>query len=239
MLGMSHVILHLGLCSAVARLGPEATVDMRVRFAYRGAGGNALDKPIRFTRGTEAETVFETDVPRGTFLFEAAVPKYGCAVRDFLDFIPDHDRTVSEKLEDVPQPPPAMLLLTGTAPQSFQYVRPTFVLFDGAQQCDKPVGTPLPSQIAVQNERDAYYVQMRFTPPASSQSPPPQDVVALRLRTPTGLHHYIRVKLPFPPPWGGWPGTITFDVRDDELASLATEPAEVLLCPKLWSTSAG
>jgi hypothetical protein len=36
-----------------------------------------------------------------------------------------------------------------------------------------------------------------------------------------------------------WPADVRFDVSEDMVDALATEKTDVLLCPKLWATSAG
>ena len=42
-----------------------------------------------------------------------------------------------------------------------------------------------------------------------------------------------------PQPWGGWPYTLQFNLPEDILDNLATQPKNVLLCPKIYETSAG
>jgi hypothetical protein len=64
-------------------------------------------------------------------------------------------------------------------------------------------------------------------------------VMALQLQTPTGDNHYIRIKVPFPIPWDGGPEQIQFNVTDNEIDWLSGQPTGVLLCPKLFKTSAG
>ena len=41
------------------------------------------------------------------------------------------------------------------------------------------------------------------------------------------------------PPYTGWPATIQFNITEDMIDELATEKTGVLLCPKIWGTSAG
>jgi len=128
------------------------------------------------------------------------------------------------------------VLLSGTAPQSFLYVQPTFVLFDKSQAvCNKPVPPALASQLDVENDQDAYYASLYGDPSAT----PGSQQLALRLRTPTHLYHYVRIPMPFPVPWTGWPQVITLDVSEDMVDALAGDPTDTLLCPKFWKTSAG
>lgn len=128
------------------------------------------------------------------------------------------------------------MLLSGAAPQSFLYVQPTFVLFDkNAAVCNKPIPPALPTQIVVENDQDAYYAWLYHD--ASAGYAP--QLLAMRLRTPTHQYHYVRVPIPFPTPWMGWPTSIQFDVTQEMVDSLAGEPVDTLLCPKLWQTHAG
>ena len=233
MVGLQHVILHVGLCSAVAKLSAETTVPLRVQMADR-AGGLSVDRTFRFERGEGTETIVEFDVARGVYRLQLDVPKYRCADSDFLDILPDSARTVTETLSDgAPAPSPPVMLLGGTAPISFLYVKPTFVLFDKSVTCNQPVQTPVTSHINVEYDQGAYHAWLYSdaTPAASAPL-----VMALRLRTPTNLAHYVRLPIEFPLPWGGWPSTVTFNVTEDMIAGLATEKVDTLLCPKIWET---
>jgi hypothetical protein len=237
MLGLAHVVLHVGFCNAIARKSPDTTVAVRVRMTDR-IGRPEVDRTYRVERGDESEAIVEFDSHFGIYALAVDAPKYRCSALDYLYFIPDHDRSVSVKLSDAPAPPPPRpVLLSGTAPQSFLYVQPTFVLFDkAAVACDKPLGQPLDSQIVVENDQDAYYAWFYSSGPTGSGSP---EQLALRLRTPTHQYHYVRIPIPFPIPWGGWPGSIQFNVTQEMVDSLAGDPVNTLLCPKLWRTSAG
>jgi len=238
MLGLSHVLLHVGLCSAVSRLSPDAMIAMHVKATYpvRGAEPDTqLDQTFRFERGDDQEAIVEFDLPRGIYRLRFDVPKYKCTGSDYVEILQDRNRTIRETLRDgaAPQPLPNALF-EGAAPPSFLYAKPTFVLFERSVTCNGPVGTPLTSHIGVENDPDAYYVSMFFVPVLDARS---SVVVALRLRTPTGLHHYVRVPMQFPTHRSGWPDTVDFPVTEDNLDGLATEKTDTLLCPKLWETS--
>ncbi len=229
--GLGHVFLHVALCNAVARLPPETPVAMRVRMSYQ-QGATEYDKVVKFERGDGTQTVVEFDIRRSDYRLQLEVPKYGCSATDFLNILPDQSRTVAETLDDGPVAPPKPVeLMEGTAPLSFLYVKPTFVVFPKGLACDQPIPDALPSHFNVEYDQGAYYIQMDLL------GLPPEPVIALRLRTPTGLAHYIHVPVQFPPSWGGWPGDLQFNVTEDEIDGLATEKTGVLLCPKLWETS--
>jgi hypothetical protein len=236
MLSLAHVILHVGLCNAILRTGSGTTVALHVHLSDR-TGRLQSDRDYRIERGDDPEAIVEFDSAFGLYRIDLAAPKYRCSRTDYLFFIAGSDRSVTEKLNDAPAPaPPKPVLLSGTAPQSFLYVAPTFVLFDKSQTaCNKPLPQPLPAQIDVENDQDGYYAQLYADASAVAGS----QQLALRLRTPTHQYHYVRVPIPFPVPWTGWPTTIQFNVTQDMVDDLATQPVDTLLCPKLWRVSAG
>ncbi len=226
MVGLSHVLLHVGLCSAVSRLPPDAMIAVHVKATFPVRPSNpdtALDKTFRVERGDDPETIVEFDLPRGIYRLRFDVPKYKCAGSDYVEMLSDHNRAISETLHDGATPQPEQsVLFDGAAPPSFLYAKPTFVLFDKSVTCNGPVGPPLPSHIGVENDPDAYYVSMFSDPPLDALG---STVVALRLRTPTGLYHYVRVPVQFPTHHAGWPETVEFPVTEDNLDALATRPS--------------
>lgn len=235
MLGLSHVVLHVGFCSSIARVAPNLTIPLRIRLTDR-IGRPQVDRVYRVPRGDDPSAIVEFDASFGIYRLDVAAPKYGCSAQDYLFFIDGHDRSITETLNDRPVAPPQPVLLSGTAPQSFLYVAPTFVLFDKrAVACNKPIPDPLPEHIVVENDQDAYYAS--FYSDAANAAVPQQ--LALRLRTTTHQYHYVRIPIPFPIPWRGWPSSIQFNVTQEMVDGLAGEAVNTLLCPKLWQTSAG
>jgi len=236
MLSPAHVILHLGLCNAIERLPSQTTIALRVRVADR-IGRTQTDRVFRVERGSEDEAIVEFDSAFGLYSLAVEAPKYRCSAADYIFFIEGQGRSIAEKLSDPPPPaPPKPVLLAGTAPQSFLYVTPTFVLFDKSQTaCNKPIPALLAANATVENDQDSYYVWLYPDPSAA----PGSQQLALRLRTPTHQYHYVRVPIQFPIPWTGWPTSITLNVTEDMVDGIASEPVDTLLCPKMWRTSAG
>ncbi len=165
MLALSHVILHVGFCGAIARAPADTTVALRVHLSDR-TGRLQTDHMFRVERGDENGAIVEFDNAFGLYRIDVAAPKYRCSATDYLFFITGRDRSVTEKLDDAPAPlPPKPALLSGEAPQSFLYVQPTFVLFDkGAVACNKPLPEPLSTQISVENDQDSYYTWLYADP---------------------------------------------------------------------------
>jgi len=234
MVGLSHVILHVGLCGAMSRVSPQSTLATRVRVIDR-IGRWQFDQTFKFARGESDQKVMQFDIARGVYFVQIDAPKYKCSTSDFLAILPEHDRTVKETLNDTLQPVPTPLLLQGTAPASFLYVKPTFVIFDKSVACDKPVNDPLPSRIVVENDPDAYYTWL-YTDPATQAR---TGTLALSVQTPSGDHHYIRVPMPNGFTATKWPFSVDLNVTEDILDDLAGKPVETLLCPKLRRTSVG
>jgi hypothetical protein len=236
--GLSHIFLHVALCNAIARQDPDTEIAMHVTMGYQ-IGDPALDKTFRFRRGDDSEAVVEFDVPRGVFRMQLDVPKYDCSAATFVSVLADQNREISQTLVDrastaAPGPLP-VLLLEGTAPVSFEYVKPTYVFFDGSLACNQPVPAPLPARLDFEYDQGAYYLALYPGPALTAGN----AIFALRLRTTTGLAHYVRVHLGIPIPAGGWPGNVHFDISEDMVDQLATEKPDTLLCPKLWETIAG
>ncbi len=232
-MALSHVILHVGLCSAIARASDSTRFNLQLRLVDL-RGNVRVARGFRLERGDDdAPKIVEFDIAPGTWGLSAAVPQYGCSVSDFITILDGHDRSVNETLASGAPPPPKSMLVSGSSPQSFLYVNPTFVLLNkNTSACDKPAVNFVPLQVNVENDQDAYYAALDINP--SEISGPVQ--LALRLKTPTHQYHYIRVPLAFPPPWGGWPEMVHFDVTQDEVNGLATAPVNTLLCLKLWET---
>jgi hypothetical protein len=211
-----------------------ASIATHVRFLDRRSNAR-VDKTFTVERGDDDNPkVVEFDAAPGTYFMEVTAPKYGCSAGEFVSILADHDRSIDVTFAPGPPPIPQAVLFQGSSPQSFLYVKPTFVLFDkNSTACNKPVGEPIPLQVTVENDGDAYYAWLAPDPSVQSQGP---FQLALRLKTATHQYHYVRVPVPFPMPWGGWPNSVTFDVTQDEVDGLASQPVNTLLCLHLWET---
>ena len=231
----AHVILHLGLCNAMLKMPPDSSTTVHVRTVDR-INRPHVDQDFALKRYTDSTAPIEFDTPPGLYEIEISVPQYRCSAADFLFFIDQHNRTITEQLTDGIARPQQPVLLDGIAPPSFLYLSPTYVLFDKNAPCDKPVPDPIPARVTVEDDQDSFYVWLYSDPSLVARGP---LTVALQLQTPTGDDHYIRIKVPFPVPWEGLPEQIQFNVTDNEIDWLSGQPTGVLLCPRLFRTSAG
>ena len=234
MIAAAHAVLHLALCAPIARTAPQTVVAIRVRLVDR-RGTPQVQREFRIERGDDDNPkVVEFDVPQGTYRLDVTAARYGCSSSQYLTFLPDLSRTIDVPLNAAPALPAQPLLIEGASPQSFLYVAPAFVLLDKATSaCNKPIGTLVPFDVAVENDQDAYYATLTGDPSLASRGP---LQLVLRLRTPTHQYHYVRVPIPFPMAWGGWPSNVQFDVSQDMIDALASQPVDTLLCLKLWET---
>jgi hypothetical protein len=233
--GLAHIFLHVAMCNAVARLPEETVVAVHVQMAYQH-GDPPYDKTLSLPRGEGSEWVIEFDVPRSSYHLTVVVPKYGCSSSSFQAVLADENRKIATTLLAGPDHgPPPLMLLVGTAPTSFLYLKPTYVLFDHGLACDQPVTTPLDAQIDLDYEQGAYYLTMHPDQLLEGTDP----VFAVRMRTPTGLAHYVRLPIKLPPAGPYWPAEVQFNINEDMIDGLVTEKTGVLLCPKVWGTSAG
>jgi len=233
MTGLAHVALHLALCSAAARVPPQTTIAMHVRLVDR-INRPQIDQVYRLERGYGDAMVVESDVLRGVYRLQISLPKYHCSASDFLAFLPDRTRNVTERLSASRYTETVPLLLNGTTPTSFLYAEPTFVIFERSSVCNKPVAGQFPFHVTVEYDSDGYYAQLYSDPSIEARG---SVLVALRLKTATSQYHYIRVPMNFPIGSTRWPVDVQFNVTEDYLDTLATEPVDTLLCPKLLRTS--
>lgn len=229
----AHIVLHLGLCNAMLKLPQDATAKVHVRMLDRLSRPH-VDQDFSVKRYSDPTVHLEFDSPPGLYQLQVSAPQFRCYAADYLFIIDQHNRTISEQLSNGPPVVTQPMLIDGTAPPSFLYLSPTYVLFDKSTQCDKPVPDPIPARMTIENDQDSFYVWLYSDPSLVARGP---EIVALQLQTATGEDHYIKLKIPFPPSDG--PGQVQFNVTDDEIAWLSGQPTGVLLCPKLFRTSAG
>ena len=119
--------------SAARSLERPPTQRSRCAFASPTASdGGCSTASTAFERGDEAESIVEFDSAFGMYSLDLDAPR-SIAVRPatISSSSPVTIAAITETLYDAPAPAPRKpLILSGTAPQSFLYVQPTFVLFD-------------------------------------------------------------------------------------------------------------
>ena len=232
MAGLSHIALNIALCTNVTKAAPDTVEPVRVRMMYR-VGDPEIDKTFKIKAGDGSSAFYEFDIRQGLYHLVVEAPKLGCTGTRYVHILPDRNRKIDISLAaGPPAPEPAQLLLDGTAPLSFLYTKPTYVLVDKSVVCDAPIGKPALAKIDYEYDSGAFYLWLYGDPVLEGTNP----TLALRLRTPTGLAHYIRVPVPYSEVAPGWPGNIQFNIVEDNLAEFATDKTDVLLCPKLFET---
>ncbi len=232
MVGLEHIILNIGLCKAVARLSPNATVAMRVVVTDR-INRAVLERTLQFRREVGNQTRVEFDSAWGTYRIAMNVPKYGCNGIDFMQVLPDHDRSLNTQLVDGQANAMAPVLILGSLPQSFAYAQPSVVMFPATLQCNAAVGDPQTAGIDNQLEQDAYYASIR-TPALYRQ--PIAVTLAVRLQDSSGGFHYVRMPWKFPSGYS-WPSVGQLNIDDAVLGWVAQQTEDILLCPRFYGTS--
>lgn len=231
---MVHIVLHFALCAAMSAAKPSATLPIHVIATDRG-GTKDVDQTFTVERGYDDQKTVEFDMDQGVFRFLiTARPKYDCSADQFVQVIPEQPRALDITLQSGTPGLGQPLLLSGKAPQSFLYAKPTFVLLRPDTACNSQIGTPLGGNIDMDNQQDGYYGSIESDPRAI-----PKALLAMKIRTAASQFHYVRLTIPYPVPWSGFANSIRFDVTEDMLDELAGSPVNTLLCPRLWKTSAG
>jgi hypothetical protein len=197
-------------------------------------GDPEVDKTFKIPLTDGPQAFVEFDIRQGLYRMVLEAPTLRCSASKFIAILPDRNRKVQIAMNDGPvRPERPQLVMDGIAPQSFLYTKPTYVLLDKSIGCNQPVGKPTIPDIQFEYDEGAYYLWLYGDPALAGTDP----VLAMKLRTPTGLAHYIRVPVPYSDiQAGSWASNIRFEVTEDEIDDLATEKTDTLLCLKLFET---
>ncbi len=231
---LQHIVLHMALCQALARLPSQTVVPVRVVMQDR-TGRAPIDQRLNFVRAFGNDGTVDFDSAWGIYRLsvEAGAKNARCSDATFLQILDGHNREVRLTLRPGVARPITPALVSGTLPTEFAYADPTLEMFGSDTACGKPVGTPLDTEIALQPEFDAYYAAVF----PRSGTVPAGVVTAIRLTDSSGGHHYIRMPLDLAPGVLPWPEATTFNVTDGVIDYVADKPEDTLLCPRLYKTT--
>jgi hypothetical protein len=229
---LEHIILNVGLCKAIARLAPQANIAMRVVVTDK-VDRVQMNKVLTFQRGTGDRGRVDFDSSWGTYKIAMSVPRYNCNGIDYIEIMPDHDRSLNTQLVDGPPGNIAPAIVFGTLPQSFAYAKPAVVIFPATLRCNAEVPEPQTDGIDNEVEQDAYYTAIR-TPALYHQ--PVAVTLAVRLQTASGGYHYIKMPWRFASGYS-WPSLGSLNIDDGLLDWAAEQTEDVLLCPRYYGTS--
>jgi hypothetical protein len=230
MVGFAHIVLHLTLCHSLAALPPNATIDAKVHLSD-ATGRQKSDHEFSIPRGSTMTHMVEFDAPRGAFRVTMVTADNVCGFTDFWSMISESPRSIQETLTETATPQQPIVLLEGTAPQSFLSADPQFVLLPKDTACASKVEDPPAANLRLENDGSSFYIWMDLTEARNS-------LLALQVGTPTGENHYIRTRVPIDP-WGGFPETVQFNLSEDAIDWLAGQPIDTLLCPHAYWSSVG
>lgn len=194
-----------------------------------------VDKTVHFQRGTGNTARVEFDSSWGTYMISMQVPQYGCNGVDYIEIMPDHDRSLNTQLLDGPANRTAPVIILGELPQSFAYAKPSVVIFPQTLACNASVPTPRTDGVDNELEQDAYYAAIR-TPALYHQ--PIAVTLAVQLQDSSGGYHYIRMPWKFASGYT-WPSIGKLNIDDGVLDWAAQQTEDILLCPRFYGTGVG
>lgn len=231
---LSHVALHVSLCSTVARAAAAREVPVQVRITDR-LNRPTLEQTFQVQPGSANPARLEVDLPFGTYrlAMNAKVKNNTCSAVEYFTVLAQHNRSVDVTLREgrvsnIPVP----MIVMGESPFSFAYVQPTLMLFGKQAKCNGPVGDPVAADIHVESDSDGYYASI-YPNPALVQASP--AVVAMQLKDSQGGYHYVRI--PGPVSFSSWPTLLNFNVSEDVIDYVADKPEDTLLCPRMYKTT--
>ena len=234
-MALAHAVLHLTMCSAMMHAPPGTPMSVHLH-ATDATQRQTYDRDFTFTKGESSEQTVDFDTPRGTFLMNYTVKKFDCGLSSYQVFLDGESRNMKETLLPGHPAPRHPTLIVGTAPQAFLFEEPTFVLLDKSIDCKMPVNSTLDAEMTSEYNADSFHLFLYPTPAIMARG---SVTLAFKLTSTTGDDQFVRLKFPYPQPWHGWPYTLQFNLPEGILDELATEPKNVLLCPKIYETSGG
>lgn len=229
-MALSHVVMHLALCSAASRL-TQPTVPVRIAVTDK-IGRPMNDQIVHVARTGAADATAEFDIAWGYYLARASmhVGKVTCSGNMYFPVIADHNRELHMQLQNGMLMVPRPTIIYGDLPGEFAYVSPTVVVFGKDTKCDGSVGTPIDTKIDQQNDEQAYYATVYPTAELMRNAP---FTLALRLTDSSGGYHYLRMPANF---LGDVPSLDELDVKDALIDFIAAKPEDTLLCPRGYET---
>ncbi|HLI97818.1 MAG TPA: hypothetical protein VKT72_17245 [Candidatus Baltobacteraceae bacterium] len=233
-MALSHIVMHLALCNAAARLGPQTQLPVRVVVTDK-INRDVVDEKTTIPRDENDDGVAEFDIPWG--IYRATVTmragRATCSSHQYVAVMADHNRSITVHLQDTPTPVPAPVILEGTAPVEYAYTQPTIVFFGKDTKCNGAVGNTLNVTEDQETDEDAYYSTVYPTLSLLQQVP----TLAVRLTDTRGGYHYVHLPSNFLTFSGRWADLGEFDITDDLIQYLADKPEDTLLCIHGYETT--
>lgn len=234
-MALSHIVMHVVLCSASARLKTQTNVPVHVTVLDK-VNHHLVDQTVRVARTGAADSSTEFDIPWGLYLAQASMHVGGttCSQSQFFSVLPNHDRELTVNLQNGNVGTLVPTIIYGDIPTEFSYVEPQVVLFGKDTKCDEPLGTPLDVKIDQQNDGQAYYASVYPTPALLQNMP---VTPAIKLKDSSGGYHYVRMPKNFVSISHRMPGLNELDIKDDLVQFIAGKPEDTLLCMRGYETT--
>lgn len=234
-MALSHIVMHLVLCSASARLKTQADLPVHVTVLDK-VNHHLVDQVVRVSRTGAADGTAEFDVPWGLYLAQASLRAGGttCSESQFFSVLPNHNRELTVHLQNGNVGTLVPTIIYGDIPSEFSYVEPQVVLFGKDTKCDEQIGTPIDAKIDQQNDDQAYYASVYPTPALVQNMP---VTPAIRLKDSSGGYHYLRMPANFIGFTHRMPGLNELDIKDELVQFIAGKPEDTLLCMRGYETT--
>jgi hypothetical protein len=234
-MALSHIVMHLTLCTAAARLKNQSSLPVHVTVVDK-IDRRLVDETVRVATSGAADSTAEFDIAWGMYLAHASMRAGNaqCEGSQFFSVIADHNRQLTMKLQNTVTPMPVPVIIQGDVPAEYSYTQPEIVVFGKGAKCDAPIGTPLDAAIDQEDDDQAFYATLYPTGPIVQNAP---VTPALKLKDSVGGYHYIKIPNNFVEFGGRRPGQAQFDVTDDLIQFVAGKPEDTLLCFRIYETT--
>lgn len=233
-MALSHIVMHLTLCSAAARLKTQAGLPVHITVLDK-IDREVVDETVRVATSGAADSTAEFDIPWGLYLAEASLRagRTQCAGAQFLSVIADHNRQLSVTLRSTPAALPVPVIIQGDVPAEYSYTQPQVVLFGKGAKCNDPVGAPIDANIDQEDDDQAFYASLY---PSASLLQNGPVTPALKLEDSAGGYHYVKIPNNFIQFGARRPGLSEIDIKDELIQFIAGKPEDTLLCFRTFET---
>lgn len=234
-MALSHIVMHLALCSSAAGLKTQTSVPVHVVVVDK-VNHHLVNQTVRVATSGAADSTTEFDIPWGLYLAEASVRsgRASCSAAQFFNVLRDHDRQVTVHLQNGFAAPPVPVIINGDVPAEFSYADPEIVIFGKDAKCDAPVGDPIAATIDQQDDDQAYYATVYPSAVLEQNAP---VTPAIKLKDSAGGYHYLKMPKNFIDFASRRPSIAELDIKDELIDFIAGKPEDTLLCFRGYETT--
>lgn len=232
---LSHIVMHLTLCSAAARMKNQSSLPVHVVVVDK-IDRRLVDKTVRVATSGAADSAAEFDIAWGVYQAHASVRAGAvqCSGSQFFSVIADHNRQLNMKLQNSIAGMPVPVIIQGDVPAEYSYTQPEVVLFGKDTKCGAAIGSPIDASIDQEDDDQAFYASVYPTNSLMQSAP---VTPALKLKDSVGGYHYVKVPNDFIEFRTRRPGLAELDIKDELIQFIADKPEDTLLCLRTYETT--